>query len=145
MYDGLVYLCSENGMLTCLDAKTGKQHYQERTHASNFRASPVFADGKIYLTAQDGVVTVVKAGPKFEVLATNRLGSKPGADAPAPPRRAAPPPQGGGRGRRGGGGFGGGGASLGADSMNASPAISNGRIYLRSMGTLYAIELDKKS
>jgi len=43
----------------------------------------------------------------------------------------------------GGGGFGG-GASIGADSMNASPAISNGRIYLRAIDTLYAIELAKK-
>jgi outer membrane protein assembly factor BamB len=145
LYDGLVYLCSESGMLTCLDAKTGKQNYQERTHASNYRASPVFADGKIYLTAQDGVITVVKAGPKFEVLATNRLGSKAGADAPAQTRPSPPPPPGGGgRGRRGGGGGFGGGASLGADSMNASPAISKGRIYLRSMDALYAIELNKK-
>ena len=143
LVDGLVYLCSESGMFSCLDAKTGKANYQlQRTHASNYRASPVYADGKIYLTAQDGVVTVVKAGPNFEVLATNKFSSKAEAAAPAQPP-AGPP--GGGRGRRGpgGGGFGG-GASLGAESMNASPAISNGRIYLRSMDTLYAIELGKK-
>jgi outer membrane protein assembly factor BamB len=136
-YDGLVYLCKEDGKLACLDAKTGKEHYLERTHASLHRASPVYADGKIYLTAKDGVVTVVKAGPKFEVLATNRLVDKPKpADAPA-----APPAGGGGRGGRRGGR---GGPSFGSDSINASPAFSNGRIYLRSYDTLYAIEEGKK-
>ncbi len=71
--DGLVYLCRENGNLICLDARTGKVHYDRRTHESRHRASPVWADGKVYLTARDGVVTVVKAGPVFQVLATNRL------------------------------------------------------------------------
>jgi outer membrane protein assembly factor BamB len=74
--DGLVYLCGD-GTLTCLDAKTGKEQYaNERTHSHIHRASPVYADGKIYLTAQDGVTTVVKAGPKFELLATNKLPDK---------------------------------------------------------------------
>ncbi len=70
---GLVYLCRENGNLMCLDAKTGKLHYEERTHRTRHRASPVFADGKIYLTSRDGKVSVVKAGPKFELLAQNSL------------------------------------------------------------------------
>jgi outer membrane protein assembly factor BamB len=73
VHDGLVYLCRENGYLICLDARTGKVHYNQRTHDSRYRASPVLAGGKVYLTARDGVVTVVKAGPKFELLATNRL------------------------------------------------------------------------
>jgi outer membrane protein assembly factor BamB len=73
VYDGLVYLCRENGVLICLDAKTGEQLYAESTHKQRHRASPVYADGKIYLTARDGTVSVVKAGPKFELLATNRL------------------------------------------------------------------------
>jgi outer membrane protein assembly factor BamB len=73
VHDGLVYLCRENGMLMCLDAKTGEQFYAESLHKQRYRASPVFADGKIYLTARDGTVSVVKAGPKFELLATNRL------------------------------------------------------------------------
>lgn len=71
---GLVYLCRENGVLICMDAKTGEELYQERTHSQRHRASPVYADGKIYLTARDGVVTVVRAGRKFEVLASNDLG-----------------------------------------------------------------------
>jgi outer membrane protein assembly factor BamB len=74
--DGLVYLCGD-GTLTCLDAKTGKEYYaDQRAHAHIHRASPVYADGKIYLTAQDGTVTVVKAGTKFEVLSKNQLSDK---------------------------------------------------------------------
>ena len=42
--------------------RRGKEFYMKRTHADRHRASPVYADGKIYLTARDGMVTVVKAG-----------------------------------------------------------------------------------
>jgi outer membrane protein assembly factor BamB len=73
VYDGLVYLCRETGVLMCLDAATGKEHYAQRQHPARYRASPVYADGKIYCTARDGVVSVVKAGPKYELLAENRL------------------------------------------------------------------------
>jgi outer membrane protein assembly factor BamB len=71
--NGVVYLCRETGVLTCLDGKTGKLLYSQRTHTERHRASPVYGDGKVYLTARDGVVTVIKAGPTYEVLATNRL------------------------------------------------------------------------
>jgi outer membrane protein assembly factor BamB len=71
--DGLVYLCRENGTLICLDAKSGEKLYEETTHKHIHRASPVYVDGKIILTSRDGVFSVVKAGPKFELLATNRL------------------------------------------------------------------------
>ena len=74
IYDGLVYLCRENGNLMVLDAVTGRKLYEERTTADRHRASPVYADGKIYLTARKGVVTVVKAGRKFEILAQNDIG-----------------------------------------------------------------------
>ena len=74
VFGGLVYLCRENGVLICLDAKTGQEIYQQRTHSQRHRASPVYGDGKVYCTARDGVVTVVKAGRKFEVLASNDLG-----------------------------------------------------------------------
>lgn len=73
VYGNEVYLCKENGVLTCLDSKTGKSHYSQRTHNQKHRASPVGADGKIYLTAADGTVSVVKAGTNFELLATNKL------------------------------------------------------------------------
>ena len=72
-YDGLVYLCRENGNLICMDAKSGEEYYMNRTHPDRHRASPVYGDGKIYLTARDGTVTVVKAGKSFEVLATNKM------------------------------------------------------------------------
>jgi outer membrane protein assembly factor BamB len=73
VFDGLVYLCGEDGVLRCLDAKSGEEHYAESLHKQRYRSSPVYADGKIYLTARDGVVSVVKAGPKFELLAVNRM------------------------------------------------------------------------
>src|SRR5262249_45014117 len=62
IHDGLLYLCSEGGILRCMDAKTGKQFYEQRLHGDRYRASPIYADGKVYLTARGGVVTVVKAG-----------------------------------------------------------------------------------
>lgn len=73
VHGGLVYLCRENGILICLDAKTGQQRYMESLHKQRYRASPVYADGKVYLTARDGVISVVKAGPKFQLLAVNRM------------------------------------------------------------------------
>jgi outer membrane protein assembly factor BamB len=72
--DGLVYLCHENGVLTCLDAKSGKQYYQERAFSDRYRASPVYGDGKIYLSARGGVITVVQAGRDFEILSSNDMG-----------------------------------------------------------------------
>jgi outer membrane protein assembly factor BamB len=71
--NGQVYLCRENGVLICLDAKTGQELYQKRLHESRYRASPVYADGKVYLTARDGTFHVVKAGPTYELLTTNTL------------------------------------------------------------------------
>ena len=74
IHDGLIYLCRENGDLICLDAETGKQLYRERTHRHRHRASPVYANGHIYLTSRDGVITVVKAGREFEIVASNSMG-----------------------------------------------------------------------
>lgn len=71
--DGLVYMGRENGLMVCLDAKTGKELYQERLHNDRYRGSTLFADGKIYLTSRGGVFSVLKAGPEFKVLAVNRL------------------------------------------------------------------------
>jgi outer membrane protein assembly factor BamB len=73
VHQGLVYLCRENGLLICLDAKSGHEFYRERLHSARYRASPVYADGKIYCTARNGTVSVVKAGSKFQLLAANRL------------------------------------------------------------------------
>lgn len=73
-YGDLYYLGpDEAGIGTCLEAATGKELWRERL-GGQYQASPVAADGKIYYTNLDGVVTVIKAGPKFEVLAKNELG-----------------------------------------------------------------------
>lgn len=67
-----LYLVSDNGIATCLDAVTGEQHWQERLNG-NFSASPTFADGRIYLLDEEGTTTVIAPGSKFELLATNKL------------------------------------------------------------------------
>lgn len=74
--DGLVYLCGENGNLTCYDAATGEQIKRQRTVSDRYRASPLLADGKLYLTSRRGVVTVVRAGRELEQLAQNDLGEE---------------------------------------------------------------------
>jgi outer membrane protein assembly factor BamB len=76
VYGDYLYLCRENGVLSCYEAKTGNRVYQERlgTGRTGFTASPVAADGKIYLTSEEGDIYVVKAGPQFEQLAVNPMG-----------------------------------------------------------------------
>lgn len=77
VYGDHLYTCSNNGIITAYDAKTGAQVYRERiagTKSVAFTASPVAADGKLYFPSEDGEVYVVKAGPKFELLATNPMG-----------------------------------------------------------------------
>ena len=74
LHDGIVYLVRENGFFQALDATTGVEHYPpQRLYNDRHRASPVYADGKIYVVSRQGVVNVLKAGPRFEVLATNRM------------------------------------------------------------------------
>ncbi|MGH9718863.1 MAG: PQQ-binding-like beta-propeller repeat protein [Bryobacteraceae bacterium] len=67
-----LYMVSDNGILSCLDAKTGKPHYQQRL-GGNFSASPVFADGRIYFLNEDGEASVIAPGTEFKKLATNRI------------------------------------------------------------------------
>ncbi len=68
------YVVNDRGIVWCFDAKTGQEIYgQQRIKAGTYSASPVLADGKIYITNEDGLTTVIKAGPKFEVLAENDL------------------------------------------------------------------------
>ena len=71
-----------NGVLAAYDVRTGERVYQERVEGGgSFSASPVAADGKLYLTSEDGDVFVVKAGPKYELLATNADGPGDHGDA----------------------------------------------------------------
>jgi outer membrane protein assembly factor BamB len=68
------YVVDDRGVMWCLDAKTGQVHYgPQRIKPGTYSSSPVLADGKIYVTNEDGVTTVVKAGPKFETVAENNL------------------------------------------------------------------------
>jgi outer membrane protein assembly factor BamB len=94
------YIINDRGIVWCLDAKTGAEVYgQQRIKPGTYSGSPVLADGKIYITSEDGLTTVLAAGPKFEVLSENPLN----------------------------------------DYTLSSPAISDGRIYIRTGGFLYSI------
>ena len=64
----------DNGVLFCLELATGKTVYgPERLRSGTYSSSPLLADGKLYLTSEDGVTSVVKAGTSFELLAENAL------------------------------------------------------------------------
>jgi outer membrane protein assembly factor BamB len=70
-----LYVVRDNGVMFCLDAKTGKTIYgPARLKPGTYSGSPVLADNKIYVTNEDGVTMVVRAGPKFEVMAENDFG-----------------------------------------------------------------------
>jgi outer membrane protein assembly factor BamB len=100
IHDGLVYLCRENGILICLDSETGEKEFRVRVHDSRHWGSPVAGDGKVYLTSMDGLVTVIRAGREFSILASNHLG----------------------------------------ETTTSSPAIADGRIYIRTHKALFAVE-----
>ena len=76
LYDGRLYFTQSNdGILTCLDAQTGKAII-ERTRLpgiARIYASPVGAAGRVYITSRDGTTLVIRHGDAFEVLATNKL------------------------------------------------------------------------
>jgi outer membrane protein assembly factor BamB len=67
-----LYAVTDNGIASCLDARTGAVRWQQRLGHS-FSASPVLADGRIYFLDEDGRTTVIKPGGVFEALATNAL------------------------------------------------------------------------
>lgn len=70
-----VYCVSDNGVATCLDARTGTEHWRERL-GGNYSASPLVADGLIYFQNESGEAIVVKAGKTFEEIARNQIGDK---------------------------------------------------------------------
>lgn len=76
VYDGLLYVCNDNGVLTVYNAASGAQLYTSRIGTTNatFSASPVAGRGYIYFSSEDGEVYTVKAGPKYELVAVNRMG-----------------------------------------------------------------------
>ena len=67
-----LYIVSDLGVATCVDARTGEAYWQQRLRG-NFSASPVFADGRIFFQSEEGVTTVIAPGRTFRQLATNRL------------------------------------------------------------------------
>ena len=73
--DKLYVLRSNNGILSCFDAKTGAQIYsgQRMEGMGNLYSSPVAAQGRIYILGHKGIMFVIKAGPTFEILAKNQL------------------------------------------------------------------------
>jgi outer membrane protein assembly factor BamB len=98
--DALYFLKSNSGVLTRIDARTGKPSYTERLEkVANVYSSPVAAAGRVYVTGRDGVTAVLGAGPELKVLATNKV----------------------------------------ADDVDASPALVDGEMYLRSIKYLYRI------
>jgi outer membrane protein assembly factor BamB len=93
-----LYTITDGGVATCLEGATGDVVWQRRIGGS-FSASPVAAEGRIYLLSDEGQTTVIAAGPEFQVLATNPLNEK----------------------------------------VQASMAVSNKRLFIRTAGNLYCI------
>jgi outer membrane protein assembly factor BamB len=76
VYGDELYCCRDNGVLTCYDARTGEQHYRERLGSGRdgFSASAVAAGGVVYVTSEEGLIHVLRAGTTFETIAVNEMG-----------------------------------------------------------------------
>jgi outer membrane protein assembly factor BamB len=100
-YRGILYVLANNGVFDTYDISTGKEIYRQRLPlvGSGYSASPVAADGKIYLSSEDGEMLVIEAGATFKHLATNSMG----------------------------------------ETLMATPALSQGVMYVRGSHTLFAI------
>jgi outer membrane protein assembly factor BamB len=101
IYGRQVYVLANNGILDAYDLNTGKEIYRQRLPhlGSGYSASPIAADGKIYLPSEDGEVVVIRAGRRFEHIATNSMG----------------------------------------DLLMATPALSEGVMYVRTAANLFAV------
>lgn len=101
VYKGIVYVLANNGVFDAYDLATGDEIYRQRLEkvGNGFSASPVAADGKIYLSNEDGDMLVVQAGRAFKQIATNDMG----------------------------------------ELVMATPALSNGVMYVRTAKSLVAI------
>lgn len=75
LYQGCLYILAQRGgIIRCLDAKSGDEHYRERLPgAVGFTASPWASDGKVFCLDEDGQTVVLEAGPTLKVLATNKI------------------------------------------------------------------------
>lgn len=75
--NGLIFMVSEKGVLSCLDAKTGQLIWKEKLQGNyNFNTAPVSIADKIYFTEVDGTTTIIKADKKFQTVAENKLEGK---------------------------------------------------------------------
>jgi outer membrane protein assembly factor BamB len=75
VYGDYLYTSNNSGILTVYNAKTGERIYQQRIGKGGaYSASVVASDGKVYFSSEDGDIHVVRAGPKYELLATNAMG-----------------------------------------------------------------------
>jgi len=73
--DEELFMVSDNGVASCLDARTGTVHWSERV-GGTFSASPFYANGLIYLQDEDGKATVLKASTKYGLVSTNEIGER---------------------------------------------------------------------
>ncbi|MFN7948637.1 MAG: PQQ-binding-like beta-propeller repeat protein [Blastocatellia bacterium] len=101
LYGEHLFTCENHGVLTAWNAKTGERVWQQRIadKGGSFSASPVIANGNLYLASEDGEVHVARAGAKYELLASNPIG----------------------------------------EVMMATPAISDGMIFIRGQHHLFAV------
>jgi outer membrane protein assembly factor BamB len=99
IYQDVIYLVRDGGIITTIDPSTGKLLKEGRSKEAlgQYFASPVAADGKVYLASSEGKLTVLRAGAQWEVLGVNDFG----------------------------------------DEISATPALGDGRIYVRTRSTLY--------
>jgi outer membrane protein assembly factor BamB len=94
----LVYLWSDNGIVSCIDAKSGKPHWQERV-GGTYSGSPIRVRDRLYCMSDEGEVVVLSAGTMFQEIARNALG----------------------------------------EESRATPAVSGGRMYLRTFSHLMSL------
>jgi outer membrane protein assembly factor BamB len=100
-YDGILYVLNNDGIFDAYDVQTGQEIYRQRLApvGSGFSASPVAADGRIYLSNEDGDILIIAAGREFRQIGTNSMG----------------------------------------ELLMATPALSDGVMYVRSSSSLFAI------
>lgn len=73
-YNGSIYTIRDGGLFSCFNSENGKVYFRERLGTSgSYFASPIEANGKIYVASRNGIVTVLEAGNKFKILAKNDL------------------------------------------------------------------------
>ncbi|WP_461784052.1 PQQ-binding-like beta-propeller repeat protein [Prosthecobacter sp.] len=72
LHNDLLFYVDDGGIVSCVDVKTGEAFYRERI-GGKFSASPILADGKLYFSSREGVVTVIAASKQFKILSQNTL------------------------------------------------------------------------